>query len=263
MNIKKQILKFFFVMTATVIAVFAVHSLDAQAQSHPPGAIPADSRTEHFTMTSSFDFSYAAKAYKKKTKRIPVFYWKSQGIKAKKGCNYDPVKKGNIKVGQPFINTWKGGVIGWRPWRKGDVLCGARKGRDKRGAFVTGTIKRCGNKRVKIYLKRVRGVKFKKVTEFKSTKAFMRIHGSETITETRTIYVCPAGYTLNGTMCYPPPAKDGTQTPPPPEEAPGPNPQPSPQDPAPGGHKCYDESTGQPVEPRPDGTCPPGSYGGG
>ena len=62
----------------------------------------------------------------------------------------------------------------------------------------------------------------------------------------------------------PPPVtgtKNGTETPPPPANAPGPNPAPSPQDPAPGAHACFSEATGAPVTPRPDNTCPAGSYG--
>lgn len=55
--------------------------------------------------------------------------------------------------------------------------------------------------------------------------------------------------------------KDGTQTPQPPVIAPGPNPAPSPEEPYPGGYQCYSETTGAPVTPRDDGTCPAGSVG--
>lgn len=56
--------------------------------------------------------------------------------------------------------------------------------------------------------------------------------------------------------------KDGTKNPPTPTPAPAPNPAPSPQEPYPGGYRCYSETTGAPVAPRPDQTCPPGSWGG-
>ncbi len=69
---------------------------------------------------------------------------------------------------------------------------------------------------------------------------------------------CPPGNTWNGKKCV----KDGTTTPPPPPEAPGTNPPPSGGPGDPGSNKCYDEITGQPVNPRTDGTCPVGSYGG-
>lgn len=73
---------------------------------------------------------------------------------------------------------------------------------------------------------------------------------------------CPPGNTPNpeGSECV----KDGATAPDPPAEAPGPNPSPSPEDPAPGGHACYSETTGLPVEPiivAGETLCPPGSFG--
>jgi hypothetical protein len=74
----------------------------------------------------------------------------------------------------------------------------------------------------------------------------------------------------NSTETPPPPPsppvteqpKDSTETPPPPAEAPGPNPAPSPDDPNPGAWQCYSLETGASVQPRADGTCPAGSFGG-
>lgn len=73
---------------------------------------------------------------------------------------------------------------------------------------------------------------------------------------------CPPGSTPseNHEYCV----KDGSTTPPPPSDAPGPNPPPSPNDPAPGGHACYSETTGQPVDPILVAgvyLCPTGSFG--
>jgi hypothetical protein len=62
---------------------------------------------------------------------------------------------------------------------------------------------------------------------------------------------------------YPNCHKDGSTAvqPTQPTAAPGTNPPPNPTH-DPGSNKCYSETTGKPVQPLPDGTCPPGSFGG-
>lgn len=66
------------------------------------------------------------------------------------------------------------------------------------------------------------------------------------------------GYSGNYPNCH----KDPTSvTPTAPSSAPGTNPAPDPSH-DPGSNKCYSETTGLPVAPLPDGTCPPGSFGG-
>lgn len=264
-----------FIVTAAVAFSFGI-TASASATSVPPveGAIPATPVTTTTvtpgptttTITAS-KTTELIRNFEKRTRRKVVFYWKEKGISSKGST--DPVRKRWIKVGQKFSNTYKDArgrtVRVWGKWRKGDKLVNVRRGKDKYGSFIEGTIVRCGNERVRIYtnLKKIRKKKIKKVSEWVSKEKFIEKNAENTSTSSSsttvhtTVYTCPDGYDLNGSWCYPR-RKDGTQTPaPPPTSAPGANPAPADTIAA----KCYSEVSGKPVNPTKDGRCPVGSYG--
>lgn len=188
---------------------------NANADTPPvPGAIPATPHTTttvtgSSTTTSTESFNDTVKRVEQASHTKVVFYWKSEGLTSSKGC-VNPVTKKYIKVGGKFKNTWLGNSIGWTKWKKGDLLCNVKHGRDSLGTYYTGTIKRCGNVHVKIYVdqKKIRKFKLIQVTEFKSHTEFLKSYHQNTTTHdtstTSTYYTCDtAGYTLNGTWCYP------------------------------------------------------------
>jgi hypothetical protein len=92
-------------------------------------------------------------------------------------------------------------------------------------------------------------------------------HPSSTPTPTPTPTTppktCHSVYGPGYSGTYPNCHKDGSKSvqPTQPASATGTNPAPNPTN-NPGSNKCYSETTGQPVTPNPDGTCPVGSFGG-
>ena len=260
----------FRIIPIVVVALLGLACLatSASAAEPPvPGAIPANEHKETVTTTTSevhATLQMQIRHYERTRNVLVAVHMRKDGVKSTKGC-VDPVRKGWIKVGQRYINTRKNGSPFTDVWQAGRKICKAKRVKKGKRWFMVGTKDNCGNKGIRIQIKGPKKFKkYRKVVEVKSVAEFRAIYREFTrsTTTTKVTYTCPAGYTLVGTWCYPPPAKDGTQAPQPPAEAPGPNPTPDPADPYPGGYQCYNETTGAPVEPRADGTCPPGSYGG-
>lgn len=231
-------------------------------------AMPVSS-TETSTTSSVTKIKGQIRSYERRTKTIVAIHMVPGGLSSSKGC-VDPVKKRWIKPGQKFLNSRANGSPFWDRWERGWKICGAKRIKSGKYFYMKGTKLNCGNADILIPLGKAKKVKrkIKKSIEVESYKEFEKLIKSDsTTTTTTTRYICPVGWTQNGTICIicPPPVctppKDGTTTPPPPPVAPGPNPPPSPDEPYPGGYQCYSTTTGAPVSPRPDGTCPAGSYG--
>jgi len=80
-------------------------------------------------------------------------------------------------------------------------------------------------------------------------------HSTTTPTTPHTTPSCPPGTVWNNVKCA---KSSGSQPTSQPSSGPGPNPSDNPTS-NPGSNPCYDETTGQPTTPLPDGSCQPGS----
>jgi hypothetical protein len=211
------------IMIASAVLTFSTASASAET---PPmtGAIPATkvvtivpgpmitTTTANVTETQ---ITEKIKEVEAQTRRKVVFYYVPEGLNATNGCKkpVDPIKKGWIKANGKFKNTWLGNEIGWRNWKKGDKLCNIRISGKGKNKVITATIKRCGNKDVKIYFnqKMVKKQKILRITEFKSLEYFVQRYFKKTInTETTTqttdekiTYTCPVDYIVSGLWCLP------------------------------------------------------------
>lgn len=173
--------------------------------------IPATpvSSTETSTTSSVTQIQGHIRSYERRTKTIVAIHMVPGGLSSAKGC-VDPVKKGWIKPGQKFRNTRANGTPFWDRWQRGWMICGSKRIKSGKYFYMKGTKKNCGNADILIPLGKAKKVKrkIKKSIEISSYKEFEKLIKSDsTSTTTKTSYVCPAGWTQNGTTCRlcPPP----------------------------------------------------------
>ena len=225
-----------------------------------------------------------------KRKHVRVNIFEKEKGSSSTSC-VDPTKMGwGFHAGDGFKNHGENGLFPAK-WVAGWEICDYRIVKKGGRTWATGEKKNCGNTPIWIPIHfhvrrpRIKTIEVKSWTVF-YLKFVKHVHITrETTSEGENIvergrYTCPAGWELVGDNtckhCPPPQCepqceygsvwngyecvKDGSTTPPPPTEAPGPNPPPSGGEGDPGSNQCYDEETGEPVQPR-EGLCPPGSYG--